>query len=76
LIDPEIQMRKTKALALLSIARDFFMRSAAYHDILHHADLIQLKNVSSSAHLLVNPLVVRFRQVARREAVSAFLTFP
>ncbi|GHJ85202.1 hypothetical protein NliqN6_1604 [Naganishia liquefaciens] len=43
-------------------AKDFFNRSAAYHDVLHHADLIQLKNVSSSAHLLVNPLVVRFRR--------------
>lgn len=61
----EFEGERTYECRFLDIARDFFMRSAAYHDALHHADLIQLKNVSSSAHLLVNPLVGRFRQVAR-----------
>ncbi|KAJ9092312.1 hypothetical protein QFC19_008746 [Naganishia cerealis] len=33
-----------------------------FHETLHHVDLLQLKNVTSSAHLIVNPLVVRFRR--------------
>ncbi|KAJ9125668.1 hypothetical protein QFC22_000630 [Naganishia vaughanmartiniae] len=47
---------------LTQAAREFFARHMKFHETLHYVDLLQLKNVTSSAHLIVNPLVVRFRR--------------
>jgi hypothetical protein len=48
-------------------ARKFFLDQAEHHLVLHRPELELLKNISSPAHALINPFVLRLRYVPCHE---------